>query len=286
MIKKIDSFIDIHLEHINESLNELILENPKSYHSQLFQAARYSLLSGGKRLRPLLCIAAGLSFNADIEKLLMPSCALELVHTYSLIHDDLPCMDDDDLRRGKPTLHKIYSEGHAVLTGDYLLTYAFEVLSQAPLLSETQKLQLIHILATRAGSEGMIGGQVVDLSSEGKKIDFEHLKFMHLGKTAALISASLEFGAVIAEISKKDRVELVHAGTYLGLAFQFMDDILDVEEASTDSKKNKATAISLIGLEKSKAYAEEYFQLALHSFHNLSRPVPLLLELSRKFIPL
>jgi len=269
---------------VNAHLCELIPQQPDHYQHRLYESARYSLLSGGKRLRPLLCMAAGMVFDADPDTLLTPACALEMVHTYSLIHDDLPCMDDDDLRRGKPTLHKVCPEGHAVLTGDYLLTYAFQVLSEAPHLSNRQKLTLIHILAKRAGAQGMIGGQVIDLASEGDLIDFETLKFMHLGKTAALISASLEFGGLVAETSKQDGTHLINAGNYLGLAFQFTDDILDFESGSTDKKKHKATAISLIGMEKSKSYAEECLNLALNSFHCLSRPVPLLLELSKKFI--
>lgn len=281
MQQAIDSFIETHIDLINDSLSELIPEKSTTYQQKLFEAARYSLLSTGKRLRPLLCLATGITFDADLSHLLQPACALEMVHTYSLIHDDLPCMDDDDLRRGKPTLHKVYPEGHAVLTGDFLLTYAFEILATAPHLTDTQKLTLTHILAKSGGSEGMIGGQVVDLASENAIIDFETLKFMHLGKTAALIAASLEFGAVVAKTSKEDRTNLIQAGKYLGLAFQFIDDILDHEE---ESALKKVTAISLIGLDKSKSYAEECFHLALESLHALSRPAPLLLELSKKFI--
>lgn len=286
-MQEIAPFVDKQIEKINQCLDQLICEHPLRPHHKLFESARYSLLSHGKRLRPLLCIASGMTFGADINALLLPACALEMVHTYSLIHDDLPSMDNDDLRRGKPTLHKVYPEGHAILTGDFLLTYAFEILADAPQLNDQQKLELIRLLARSAGSEGMIGGQVVDLSSEGQMIDFETLKFMHLGKTAALISASLEFGAIIAKTSLEDRQNLTSAGKYLGLAFQIIDDLLDSEEGTTttsDVKKAKATAIPSIGLEKSKSVAEECFQLATESLHSLSKETPLLIALSKKLV--
>ena len=148
-------------------------------HALLFEAARYSLLSSAKRLRPLLVLSVLEDFDKPVEWGLDPACALEMVHTYSLIHDDLPCMDNDDLRRGKPTLHKIYGQGQAVLTGDYLLTHSFHVITTAPHLNPATKIELIKLLSERAGGNGMIGGQVVDLLSEGKKIDRDTLNFMY-----------------------------------------------------------------------------------------------------------
>ncbi|HSX04085.1 MAG TPA: farnesyl diphosphate synthase [Rhabdochlamydiaceae bacterium] len=278
-------FIETHLKLLEEKLDQLIQEKPFMYHNPLFQAARYSVFSSGKRLRPLLLLATTAAYEVPLEKSIIPACALEMVHTYSLIHDDLPCMDDDDYRRGKPSLHKVYPEGHALLTGNFLLTYAFQLLCESPLLTDKQKLKLINVLAKSAGSEGMIGGQVVDIASEGKKIDWETLEFMHLGKTASLIIASLELGGIIGEAPKKDMLALHTAGKYLGLAFQIQDDLDDVKEKKgSDAKKQKATALSLLEPEKSKFLAGQFFSLAFKSLDNLSQPAPLLQEMARSLI--
>jgi geranylgeranyl diphosphate synthase type II len=207
---------------INEYLEQLIpiKEGP---HSLLYEGARYSLLLPGKRLRPLLLLKVLQDYEVPIEKGLDAAAALEMIHTYSLIHDDLPCMDDDDLRRGKPTHHKIYGEGQAVLAGDFLLTYAFEVLAKSGLPSE-----IITIISSAAGGEGMIGGQVVDLLTEGKESDWDTLLFMYLGKTAALFSAALECGAVISGASYSEQAAFRNAGKYFGIAYQIRDDVLDV----------------------------------------------------------
>lgn len=278
------AYLNSHRELIEKKLDDLLKKRPQALHHQLFEASRYSLLSGGKRLRPLLCLATAETFDAPFEKALLPACALEMIHTYSLIHDDLPCMDDDDLRRGAPTLHKVYNEGHAVLTGDFLLTYAFEILSESPFLCSSQTLALIQTLARRAGADGMIGGQVVDLASEGKQIDWETLKFLHLHKTASLLMAALEFGAIIADVSDADRATLANAGAFLGLAYQIVDDILD--ETSTqqhlgkpigsDLENKKATAISLLGLELAREEADKLYASSLDAFQSLSRKAPLL----------
>lgn len=247
---------------INVHLKKLIppIDGP---HSLLFEAARYSLLLPGKRLRPCLCLSVLEDYEVPIQNGLDAACALEMVHTYSLIHDDLPCMDDDDLRRGKPTLHTIYGEGQAVLTGDFLLTHAFEILAKEP--------ELVTILATQAGGHGLIGGQVVDLLHEGKAIDWEILEFMYRGKTSALFSAALEFGAVIAEASQEDRAALKKCGEYFGIAFQIQDDLLDVngETASigkpigSDLSKQKATCLTLFDKEKAEALATSFLNKAL-----------------------
>lgn len=279
------AFIDTHQKLLSEKLDSLIQEKPFMYHNPLFQAARYSLLSTGKRMRPLLLLATGAIYEIPIEKSLIPACTLEMVHTYSLIHDDLPCMDDDDLRRGRPSLHKVYPEGHALLTGNFLLTYAFQLLCETPLLTDKQKLKLINTLAKSAGSEGMIGGQVVDLATEGKKIDWETLEFMHLGKTAALIIAAFEMGGIIGEAPKKDMLALHTAGKYLGLAFQIQDDLQDHEQLkSSDLKKKKATSLTFLGPDKSKHMADQFFTLALKSLENLSRPAPILYDLVKTLI--
>lgn len=257
------SYLSLRCELIEKTLSQLICEHAEMPHTLLFTSARYSLLSSAKRLRPLLTLATAESFGADVKMALHPACALELIHTYSLIHDDLPCMDDDDLRRGKPSLHKVVGEGQAVLTGDYLLTYAFEVLAKSPLLSAEQKIELIKILSERAGGDGMVGGQVVDLLSEGQSPEWNTIEFIHHHKTAALISASIEFGAVIAQVSDEDKKHLQSIGYKAGLAFQIIDDILDVtanefelgKPIGSDLDLKKATAVSVLGLEKAQTIA-------------------------------
>jgi geranylgeranyl diphosphate synthase type II len=284
--------MNTHLKLIEEHLSSLVQEQPKVLHHLLFESARYSLLSPGKRLRPLLVLATAQTFHADIKQALSPACAVEMIHTYSLIHDDLPSMDNDDLRRGKPTLHKVYPEGHALLTGDFLLTYAFEVLAESPGLSSDQKLSLILTLSKAAGSEGMIGGQSVDLASVGKTIDWETLRFMHLGKTAALIAASFECGAIIGNASEQDRKTIQKAGLDLGLAFQITDDILDVTSSTAmlgksigaDQDRKKPTAVSLLGLRKAETIGEELLFRARQNLTTLSVPAPLLVELADQLV--
>lgn len=229
-------------ERIDQTLDQLIPPTKEP----LFEAAHYSL-EGGKRLRPLLTLAIVETFGQPIEKALHPACALEMIHTYSLIHDDLPCMDDDDFRRGKPSLHKAYPESHAVLTGDFLLTYAFEVLANAPLLSDTQKNRLIAVLALRSGSQGMIGGQVLDIA--GGSTNLEHLLQMHAKKTGALITAACEFGGIITE--QTDLAPFQTIGEYLGLAYQIVDDILDGDGI-----------VDVIGQSQAEEFAEDLFEKA------------------------
>jgi geranylgeranyl diphosphate synthase type II len=205
------------LAPFNARLCQLIPDEPEQ---TLFTMARYSL-EGGKRLRPLLTLLVGHLYERPLEPFLDPACALELLHSYSLIHDDLPCMDDDDYRRGRPSLHRAFSEAGAILTGDFLLTYAFEVLAKAPHLSEGQRMQLILELSKSAGAEGMVGGQVLDV---GGSRDF---LLTHTKKTAALISASLGFGAIVAGAPVDEQEALRKAGLALGIAFQFRDDLED-----------------------------------------------------------
>jgi len=210
---------------IDETLEQLI---PRG-ESPLFDAAHHSL-EGGKRLRPLLLLAVLETYDVPIEKGLYPAAALEMIHTYSLIHDDLPCMDDDDMRRGKPTLHKAYPESHAVLTGDFLLTYAFETICNAPGLSEREQLDLIHILSNRAGSKGMVGGQLLDI--EGS----ENWEEMNRKKTGALISAALQCGGILAG---GDLDLLTRIGVALGLVYQLVDDLIDGDGTTIHFGKTK-----------------------------------------------
>ena len=258
-------------QKIEDTLNHLLICKEKNF-TLIFEAARYSLLNPGKRLRPLLTLKTAEALGGNLEKALVPACAIEMIHTYSLIHDDLPCMDNDDLRRGKPTLHKLYPEGQAVLAGDLLLTYAFETLSNSPHLSPSQIVEMIQVLAKYSGGEGMIGGQSLDLLSEGKQISWETLKTLHLGKTAALIKASLEIGAIIAEAPSETRTLLSQIGEEIGLSFQMVDDILDVEGNQellgkplfSDLKKEKSTCISLLGLAETKKISNQLLESALY----------------------
>lgn len=247
------------LSAINDRLDSLI--PPSNF--LLYEAARYSLFLPAKRLRPLFLLTILKHHDVPIEMGLDAACALEMIHTYSLIHDDLPCMDNDDLRRGKPTLHKVYGEGYAVLAGDFLLTRAFEVLAKGGYSPE-----LIGIIAKGAGGEGMVGGQVIDLLFEGKMIDWETLEQMYLGKTAALFSAALECGALL---SGQDQATYRNAGNYFGIAYQMHDDILDItsdektlgKPIGSDLLNEKANCITLFGLEKAKARALHFYQKAL-----------------------
>src|SRR3989304_434274 len=277
---------------IEETLNKLIKAKPEALQAILFAAARYSLLAPGKRLRPLLAIITAGSYGVSLEPTLHPACALELIHTYSLIHDDLPCMDNDELRRGRPTLHKIYGDGPALLAGDFLLTFAFQVLAECPELSSDQKIQLISVLAKRSGAEGMIGGQVVDLAHEGQQIEWPTLHFMHTHKTAALITAALEFGAIIGNAPATDKTLLSRIGQELGLAFQIIDDWLDVtgnpaalgKNTLSDLKKQKPTAITLLGLNEGKEYADHLLDSALKKISQLSIPADELKVLAQKLV--
>ncbi|MBS0604087.1 MAG: polyprenyl synthetase family protein [Verrucomicrobia bacterium] len=280
----IETFLTDARQKIDDKLCALVSSSSDLPYSALFASARYSLSSPGKRLRPLLVLATAASYGAPLEKALAPACAIEMIHTYSLIHDDLPCMDDDDLRRGQPTLHKMVPEWHALLTGDYLLTYAFEILSDAPSLSSEQKISLVRTLASRAGAHGMIGGQMIDLLSVGQTVDWEILEQMHLGKTAGLITAALEFGGIIADVPPDDIISLRKTGLAIGTAFQLIDDVLDYTSTEeelgkpigSDHSKSKATAVPLLGIHHTKEKAALLLQAAEENLNTLSRPVPLI----------
>ncbi|MCI0382539.1 MAG: polyprenyl synthetase family protein [Chlamydiae bacterium] len=279
----LSEFVDSYRDLLEKKLQDLIPEKPSSPYHSLYQAARYSLFSKGKRLRPLLSIASAISYGAEIDAIIQPACTLELIHTYSLIHDDLPCMDNDDLRRGKPTLHKVYSEGHAVLTGDFLLTYAFQLLSESPYLTSQQKIELIQTLSLFAGGEGMVGGQVIDIAFQGEKVEWDTLCQIHLGKTASLFIASLLFGAIVADVENEDKNLLKRAGTHLGLAYQIFDDLLDYAQKDKEFGKN-TNIVFLMGVEKAKLHMEKNRQKAVEIFGMVSKPSSLLIELVESFL--
>jgi geranylgeranyl diphosphate synthase type II len=240
----------------------------------IHRAMRYSLLAGGKRLRPILTLAAAEACGAkDLQNILPAACAVELIHTYSLIHDDLPCMDDDDLRRGRPTSHKVYGEGVAVLAGDALLTRAFGLLAQVTPAKRYPLSLLLAETADAAGSLQLIAGQIADLEAEGKKLSIRDVRFIHERKTAAMIVLSLRLGAMIAGASPGQLKALTDFGNSLGLAFQIQDDILDVtatseqlgKSAGKDLKASKSTYPAVIGLEAARKEAKIQTQKALRS---------------------
>ena len=237
--------------------------------SRVHEAMRYSVLAPGKRLRPILVIAGAEAVGGRAEPVLDTACALELIHAYSLIHDDLPAMDDDDYRRGRLTNHKVFGEAMAILAGDALLTLAFRLVAEnAARVAPGAVGMVVAEVADAAGTDGMVGGQVVDIESEGKVISGEMLDYIHLHKTAALIRVALRVGAVLAGGREEVVDAISRAGEALGLAFQIVDDILDVEgnlaelgkTAGSDERKRKATYPSLHGLPASKARARELIE--------------------------
>jgi len=226
----------------------------------LHKAMRYSLFAGGKRLRPILCLAAAEACRGNIDDALPLACALECIHTYSLVHDDLPSMDNDDFRRGRPTCHKVFGDGIAVLAGDALLTVAFEIVSKAKPTLSYDISTLLREIAVAAGSQKLIAGQVADLEAEGKKVKRDQLQFIHENKTAAILRSSVRLGAMSANADARKLSAITRFGQRLGLAFQIIDDILDVTQTSKilgksagkDVVARKATYPAVIGLEKSR----------------------------------
>jgi geranylgeranyl diphosphate synthase, type II len=253
---------------------------PKTIH----KAMRYSMFAGGKRLRPILCLAAGECCGGEAFTALPLACAVECIHTYSLIHDDLPCMDDDDLRRGVPTSHKVFGEAIAVLAGDALLTFAFELAAQVPGWPRYSLKDVIRELAVASGSRSLIGGQVLDLESEGKRVSLPLLRFIHESKTAALLRATIRLGAMSANATPARLESLSVFGMSLGLAFQVIDDILDVTQSSETLGKSagkdliaeKATYPSVIGLEESRKVAKRLTEEAHQSLKPFGRKAEIL----------
>lgn len=257
-----------YLELVEKRLSEILSVGADN--AYLVNAIRYSVLGGGKRIRPLLSIASSRLQNVNLNVVLDVACAIELIHCYSLVHDDLPAMDNDDLRRGQPTNHKQYDEATAILVGDGLQTLAFEVLS-SPLLDimPLNKLKIIHQISIASGTNGMVGGQMLDLRSTGKKLTLEQLKQMHSFKTGALIKASILCGYLSgAEFSASVYANLEHIADNLGLLFQIVDDILDVTEdsgtlgktANKDAANDKATYVSLLGLDEARGIAHKLYE--------------------------
>lgn len=259
--------------------------NPSTIHA----AMRYSMFAGGKRLRPILCLAAAEACGGTEGNAIKPACAVEVMHTYSLVHDDLPCMDDDDLRRGRPTSHVVYGEGVAVLAGDALLTEAFTIVAQTPATERYSARNYVLELSETGGSKKLIGGQVLDLEGEGKELDKEQLIQIHEAKTAALLCSSLRLGGMSANCSTEQLEALTVFGYNLGLAFQVIDDILDVTQtteqlgktAGKDESVDKSTYPAILGLENSKAEAARLTTLALDALKSLGEKASRLEQIAR-----
>lgn len=258
---------------IDEAL-EKYAPAPVGLEKSVAEASRYSLFAGGKRLRPILCLAASDVFGGAQEPVLPAACALEMIHTYSLIHDDLPAMDNDDYRRGRLTNHKVFGEAMAILAGDALLTEAFSLITEAGQRGQIPPERLIRVIAVIArasGYRGMVGGQVIDLESESREVDLATVEYMHIRKTGALISASLEAGAIIGGGSEQQIGSLTRYGHHLGLAFQITDDLLDIEgdpevmgkASGSDAAKNKKTYPALLGLAQTREAARSHVEEAV-----------------------
>jgi geranylgeranyl diphosphate synthase type II len=262
----------------------------------IHRAVRYSLFAGGKRIRPLLALAAGEAVGGSRQELLPLACAVEMIHTYSLIHDDLPAMDDDDLRRGRPTSHKVFGEAIAILAGDALLTRAFHLMAELPpgleVAAVRRRLAATALLGEACGTAGLIGGQVQDLESEGRAVTPEELERLHRAKTGALLGACVRGGAVLGGADAAELARLTaYAGT-IGLAFQVVDDVLDAtgdaaqlgKTAGKDSASRKATYVGVHGLERARALARELLEQALASLAPLGPRAELLAVLARLIV--
>ena len=290
----IENFLSSGKKFVDEALNRL-LPNEGTYPESIHQSMRYSVLGGGKRLRPLLVIAAAETVGGGRDKVLPFAVAAELIHTYTLIHDDLPALDDDNLRRGKPTNHKVFGEAIAILAGDALLTHAFAVMTNTALMDsipEKNILKATNEMAKAMGSIGVIGGQVVDIESEGYPIDANTLEYVHIYKTGFLIRACIECGAILCEATPAQFNALSRYGAHIGLSFQIVDDILDIisdkevlgKDVGSDLERDKATYPALYGLEESKRKAEQLADEAIASLKQFDERAEPLRGIARFFV--
>lgn len=272
---------------VEDRINEVLPESNAPY-SVVIEAARYSLLQGGKRIRPALLLEFCTALGGRLEDAVDFAVALEMIHTYSLIHDDLPCMDDDDFRRGKPSCHKKYGEDIALLAGDALLTKAFYVAACAP-VPAARSTKVIELLSAYAGEHGMIGGQVLDLDYEKRQPDAKELEYMYLRKTGGLLCAAVEIGSIVAGRSEPEHIKKCCSyATDLGLAFQIIDDILDcTSDAETlgkpigsDDKNNKTTFVTLYGIEGAKKIAESLTESAIKTLGEIEGKTETIKELT------
>ena len=285
---EIKTYLNEQRQRVEAHLADLMLE-PAGTFAKHIDSMRYSLFVGGKRIRPILCLAAAAAVDGDEAtqlRALPVACALECIHTYSLIHDDLPAMDDDDIRRGEPTNHVVFGEAAAILAGDGLLTYAFDLLSSdvSAAIADPARIRIIQSIARAAGPLGMVGGQSLDMLFEGNQVGYEVLRRIHRSKTGALIRASTVSGAIVAGADETQEAALKTYGENIGLAFQIVDDLLDIEAsteqlgkpAGSDIKADKVTYPSLFGKETSRTMAREAVQVAiaaLASFDDKADPL-------------
>lgn len=276
---------------INRALDKFLPQGD-CHPSTLHEAMRYSLFAGGKRLRPVLALSTAEILGGNKDHIMPAICALELIHTYTLVHDDLPAMDNDDFRRGIPTCHKKYGEAIAILTGDALLTLAFEFIarcSNSSVVSSERLMTVVKEVAQAAGSLGVIGGQVVDMTSAANKVDRETLSYIHRNKTGALIRVSVRTGAILSGAGENDLDQLTRYAEHLGMAFQIADDILDItgdakkmgKPSGSDQKNNKATYPALYGLDEARKMAQAEAEKAIHCLEAYGDKAEFLRELVR-----
>lgn len=290
MTKKLNQFIDENVVLIDDMLAQILTEN--STPQNLYSSMAYSVNGGGKRIRPLLVLATLKDLGAKSEDALKVACAVEFIHAYSLIHDDLPCMDDDDFRRGQPTNHKVYGEAMAVLAGDALQTLAFETLTNLSNTSPQVSLELIRMLANASGSSGMVAGQVLDIEGEQADLTLDELEEVHLNKTGALLSFCIEAGAVLGRVDDEKRQDLKMYAKNIGLAFQIQDDILDVtstteqlgKSVGSDETSNKTTYPTLLGLDGANEKLAYHHQLARKSLSFLENDDSLLVHFANYIV--
>ena len=279
----LQAFFNNELSAVEQKLYELldVIQAPEN----LKESMMYSLKAGGKRVRPMYVAAVAKTYNCSLEEAYIVGAAVEMIHTYSLIHDDLPCMDDDSLRRGKPTNHVVYGEALATLAGDALNTLAFGVISRMNISAE-KRIELVNMLSVAAGAEGMVGGQILDIEGEKRHLQLKELETVHVNKTGALLRFSIEAGAVLADAPSLDRAALVAYAHHIGLAFQIQDDILDVvgtseelgKTAGKDEASEKSTYPSLLTLDGARKKLDEHYHLAIEALKNISADPTLLIE--------
>ena len=282
MSQLLKPFMEQHIPVIEEKLYELV--KPLCAPPSLIEAMIYSLEAGGKRVRPLFVLAVLDIFKKDVHAGYVVGAAVEMIHTYSLIHDDLPSMDNDDFRRGKPTNHKVFGEGMAVLSGDALNSLAFGVLARLQQVSAEKRLALIELLSVTAGAEGMVGGQVLDMEGEQRSLNLTELEQVHMSKTGALLRFSIESGAILADATVEERRVLVDFAHHIGLCFQIQDDILDIEgtteqlgkTAGKDIASEKSTYPALLTLQGAKDKLQYHYKQAIAALDRLTGDTALL----------
>jgi geranylgeranyl diphosphate synthase type II len=285
------SYLEARRLAVEEAL-EATLPAEDGLDARVVEAMRYSLFAGGKRLRPILCLAAAEAVGADLQDAMPAACALEMIHTYSLIHDDLPAMDDDDLRRGIPTNHKVFGEAIAILAGDGLLTEAFTLLGNCRTLPADRVVQLVTVISAAAGHRGMVGGQVVDMLWQNRTADISVVRYMHGKKTAALIAASTQAGSLAGGGSSEQVERLGRYGRAVGLAFQIVDDILDIQgdpallgkKTGVDIARGKATYPAAVGLEQAEKDAQALISEALEALTEFDHRAEPLRALARYIV--